>query len=159
MSLVKSAPAFAGRALITGGTVVAGVIAARKVRGLFKQEPGSLIGSAIEIATGLIGGLALSMVNQRVGEGFAAGGVAAPVMTFVQNMKIPHISDSLGDDGYVIGDGTGLTLVSDHPDDYGTVVGDIAGRSSYVSGGDSAVQGYTSSARRAAAVAASQMVA
>lgn len=150
MSLVKSLPAFAGRAAISGVTVVTGVIAARKVRGLVKQEPGSLLGSAIELATGIIGGALLAaFVNPRIGEAFAAGGVAAPVMTFVQNLKIPHISDSLGDDGYVIGDGTGLTLVSAHPDDYGPVaVGDAGG--GYVRGGDASVQGYTPGARRAA---------
>lgn len=149
MSLVKSLPAFAGRAAINGVTVVGGVIAARKARGLLKQEPGSLLGSAIELATGLVGGALLAAyVNPRIGEAFAAGGVAAPVMTFVQNLKIPHISDSLGDDGYVIGDGTGLTLVSAHPDDYGPVaVGDSGG---YVRGGDASVQGYTAGPRRAA---------
>jgi len=162
MALVKTAPAFAGRALISGVGVVGGVIGARKVRGLFKQEPGSVMGSVIEIATGLVAGFGVSLIHpmlRPLGEAIAAGGVAAPVMTFVQNLKIPHISDSLGDDGYVIGDGTGLTLVSAHPDDYGEVVGDIPSRSSaYTGGGDSSVQGYATGSRRMATAAAAQAV-
>lgn len=148
--IVKGVPSFAMHTTMNAGVAVAGKIAARKVRGLFKStdkngvsqplQPGSVVGSVVEFITAQVGGLLLSMVNPGLGAAFAVGGVMAPIETIVQQLGIKHISDSLGDDGYLVGPGTGVTLVSAYPDDYGGVVGEIGqdlGR--YVGPGSSAI--------------------
>ncbi len=117
---LKNLPEFAMGAAIGAATSVGGVIAVRKVRGMLGKEPGSVMGSAIEAAAAIAGGLALShFVNPRVGADFARGGLMAPMMTAVQQLGIPHISDSLGDDGFLIGGDTGLGLISAWPDGTG----------------------------------------
>lgn len=124
-----------------------GEVSVRKVRGLAKQAPGTLMGSVIEGVTALLGGFLISRVHLEAGKAFAQGGLSAPIRTFVQNRGIPHISDSLGDDGYLMGPGTGVTLISAYPQDYSDVVQGEDGEESlgrYVSGataGD-AMQGY-----------------
>lgn len=118
---LKNLPAFALHSGIKAGGALAGVVAARKLRGLTGQKAGSMVGSLIEAGVGIVGGALVSTVSPSLGEGIAVGGVLAPLMTFVQNQKIPHISDSLGDDGYLIGGDTGVTLVSAYPDDYAGV--------------------------------------
>lgn len=89
---------------------VVGVIGVRKGRSLTGQQPGTPLALATEglIALGL--GYGLSRVNRRVGVNVARGGLMAPMMTFIQNAKIPFISDSLGDDGFVLGDGLGAYI-------------------------------------------------
>lgn len=134
---LKSIPHTAIAAGIGAVTIVAAKVAVRKVRGsIFKQAPGTLFGSLIEGGAAIAGGILLGMWHPGLGEDFAKGGLAAPLETAVQNMGIPHVSDSLGDDGYVVGPGTGVTLVSAFPDDYAGVASgngsDNMGR--YVSG-------------------------
>lgn len=89
---------------------VAGVVAVRKGRSLTGQLPGTPLALATEglIALGL--GYGLSRVNKRVGANVARGGLMAPMMTFLVNAKIPVLSESLGDDGIVLGDGLGAYI-------------------------------------------------
>jgi hypothetical protein len=128
-------------AIATVGRSVVGVggeVFVRKVRGsLFKQAPGTIMGSGIEALLGLVGGFLLSRVHQGAGAAFAQGAVSAPLRTEIQQLSIPHISDSLGDDGYVMGPGTGVTLISAYPGDYAGVVQGEDGEATmgrYVSG-------------------------
>lgn len=114
-------PAFAMTAGRRAGTVLAGKIVARKVRGMIGQRAGSLLGSLVEAAAGVAGGLLLStVVSPDVGADFAAGGVLAPMETLVQQAGIPHVSDSLGDDGY-IGANQGLGYI-----DGGSNLGEVS---------------------------------
>lgn len=136
---VRELPAFALQSLVGAGVFTGGIIVARKVRaGVFKQQPGTIISSVIEAAVGVVGGLVLCMLgHEGIGSDFAKGGVAAPLQTTVQQLGIPHVSDALGDDGYLIGPGTGVSLVSAYPADYAPLVAGAspdAGLGSYVSG-------------------------
>lgn len=114
---------FAIRTVGRAGVGIAGEVFVRKVRGtVFKQAPGTIVGSAIEALLGLATGYAISFAHEGAGAAWAQGAVAAPLRTELQQMAIPHVSDSLGDDGYVMGPGTGVTLISAFPDDYAGVV-------------------------------------
>ncbi len=132
--ILRTAPHFAIEALMGAAVVTGGKIVARKVRGaVFGKQPGTIVSSLIEAGVGLAGGLALCMLgHESLGADFAKGGFQAPLETTVQQFGIPHISDSLGDDGYLMGPGTGVTLVSAFPDDYGALASDRV--NGYVSG-------------------------
>lgn len=129
--VIKQLP---GRIIETGVKAtesVAGIIAARKIRGLAKQQPGTIVGSAIEIGVGvaaLIAGAFAGPKIARHAENVAVGCFAAPIMSGIGQLQIPHVSDALGDDGFVVGPGTGLTLVSAFPDDYRGVGDDQLGQ-------------------------------
>jgi hypothetical protein len=140
-------------AMQSTGRAVVGVgaeVTVRKVRGLLKMAPGTIKGSITEAALGLVGGYLLSLVHEGAGAAFAQGGLSAPLRTELQQLAIPHISDSLGDDGYLMGPGTGVTLISAFPEDYSGVVQGEDGDASlgrYVSGDvPSAMQGYVAGA-------------
>ena len=68
----------------------------------------------MDLFTSIVGGLVLSRtVSPKIGANFAQGGLLAPMMTLVQQARIPFISDSLGDDGFVLGDGLGAYIGDD----------------------------------------------
>lgn len=117
---LKNLPHFAIHTVTGAGIAIGGKIAARKLRGLANQQAGTVLGSLIEAGVGLVGGLLIGHVSPNAGAMFALGGVMAPMETGLQQLKIPHISDSLGDDGYYVGGDSGVTLVSANPDDYKT---------------------------------------
>lgn len=128
MGVVKSTPRFLLRGVGLGAFGVVGKVGARKVRGMFGQGPGELVGSLIEVGTGVVVGSAcrlIPVVGELMGEGILAGAVMAAGETQIQRLGIPHVSDSLGDDGYYVGGSTGLGLVSAEPDDYKGAVGDF----------------------------------
>lgn len=136
---IRELPAFAIQSLVGAGIFTGGIVVARKVRaGVFKQQPGTIVSSLIEAGVGIVGGLALCMLgHEGLGSDFAKGGVAAPLQTTIQQLGIPHVSDALGDDGYLIGPGTGVSLVSAYPADYGPLVAGVSpdsGLGMYVSG-------------------------
>lgn len=136
---IRELPAFAIQSLVGAGVFTGGIVVARKVRaGVFKQQPGTIISSVIEAVVGIAGGLVLCMLgHEGLGSDFAKGGVAAPLQTTVQQLGIPHVSDALGDDGYLIGPGTGVSLVSAYPADYAPLVAGVSpdsGMGSYVTG-------------------------
>lgn len=112
---------------IKAGETVAGIVGARFVRGKFKQQPGTIVGSLIEAGVGtaalIAGAFAGAKVREHL-EQVAVGCFAAPIMSGIGQLQIPGVSSSLGDDGVVVGPGTGLTLVSAFPDDYAGVAGD-----------------------------------
>lgn len=142
--MIRQAPTFAKHVAMMAVAATAGKIVARKVRGtVFNRQPGTLAGSAIEAAIGVGGGLALSGFNAVLGEGFAIGGLQAPLETFIQQKQVKGVSDALADDGYYIGGNTGVGVVSAFPDDYSNTVGDVGG---YVAGaergGSDIVAGY-----------------
>ena len=98
---------------VTGaGGVLAGKIVVRKTRGLLGMKAGTIIGSVVEAAAGLAAGLAVQTVSPRYGALVAIGGVLSPMETLVQQLGIPHVSDSLADDGYLFGGDSGVELVS-----------------------------------------------
>lgn len=101
---------FATQAGISAAEAVAGKIVARKVRSITGRTPGSPIAAAIEAGVGLAGGLVLQSVDKNLGTMFAVGALMAPLETAIQRLGIPHISDSLGDDGFYLGDALGLTV-------------------------------------------------
>jgi hypothetical protein len=107
---------FAVDSLKGAGAVTLGEIIVRKVRSLVGQKPGSIVGSAIEIVTAIVAGKAAQQVSSKYGSLIAYGGVAAPLRTVVQQMGIPHVSDSLADDGFLFGGDTGVEMVSATPD-------------------------------------------
>jgi hypothetical protein len=118
-------------ATVGAAEVIAGKVIARTVRGLTGQQPGSIFGAGIEFVAGITAGLLVATVNREAGERVAIGGVMAPMETLIQRMGIPHISDSLGDDGYYI---TGTTVGE---------VGESGGVGGYVEGaGSDGVGGY-----------------
>lgn len=123
---------FAIEATTNAAAAIGGKVVARKARGLAGQAPGEVVGSAIELGVGLVGGLLLRGFHRRLGTMFATGAIMAAGETALQRMNIPHISDSLGDDGFMVGPGTGVTLVSAHPDDYQQLADGGMGR--YVDG-------------------------
>lgn len=144
--IIRQAPRFAMHVGLMSVAAVAGKIVARKLRGgVFRQQPGTLIGSLAEAGIGIAGGLGISMFSPVAGEGFAIGAVSAPIETAVQQRQIPGISDALGDDGYFVGGNSGVGLISAFPDDYANVVGDddvsgfVTGRTP---GGSDIVAGY-----------------
>jgi hypothetical protein len=105
---VKQIPRFAMDAAIDAAEAVGGVIFVRRVRGLTGQMPGTIPALGIEAGLAIVGGFALSKVNRRLGANIARGGLMAPMMTFVQQRKLPFgISEALGDDGFLLGDGLG----------------------------------------------------
>ncbi len=149
MRAVKGIPRTIGRATGLAVAALAGKIAARKGRGLAGQAPGELLGSAIELGIGLGGALALHfvpVVGEIAAEGFLAGSILAVGETQIQRLGIPHISDSLGDDGYYVGGNTGLGLVSAEPDDYRPVVGSFVPGGG--PGGSAAIETYLAGLNR-----------
>lgn len=139
--VIRQAPRFAMHVALMSVAAVAGKIVARKLRGgVFRQQPGTLIGSLAEAGIGIAGGLGISMFSPVAGEGFAIGAVSAPIETAVQQRQIKGISDALGDDGYFVGGNSGVGLISAFPDDYSNVVGDddVSG---YVAGGGNGAGG------------------
>lgn len=131
---VRSIVPFAVRAGIGAVEVMAGKIVVRKVRGLvLKQKPGSIFAVLAEAGMGLVGGMLLSSVNRELGERFAIGGVLAPMETLVQNLALPFVSDALGDDGFMLGDGVTVESVSGF-DDVAGYVGNGGGLAGYVPG-------------------------
>jgi hypothetical protein len=107
-AMLRGVVPFVTGAALGAVTATGGKIVARKVRGLLKQAPTSVFGMGAEALVGLVGGLMLSRVSPQLGRDFAIGGLQAPLETSVQRMSIPHVSDALADDGYLLGDGTGL---------------------------------------------------
>lgn len=116
-TMFRELPGTIARTGIRAVEATSGVILARKIRGLAKQQPGTVVGSAIEILTGVGAGLGLVFVNEDLAEHVMLGCFMAPIMSIVHGLNVPHLSDSLGDDGALIGPGTGLTLVSAYPED------------------------------------------
>jgi len=124
--MLKQLPAKGLELGIRAVETVGGVWVARKVRGLAKQQPATIKGSAIEllVAAGvLVAGAFAGPKVARHAENIATGALMAPIMSHLGQLQIPGVSDSLGDDGWVVGPGTGLTLVSAFPDDYAGVAG------------------------------------
>lgn len=106
------------------GAAITGELGARGGRALLtKQAPGTVVASAWEVAIALVGGELLRMVSPSWGEFFAVGGVMAPIRSALQAASIPFVSSTLGDDGFLVGPGTGVMLISAHPGDYQDVVG------------------------------------
>lgn len=108
----KNVVPFALQSVTGAGGVLAGKIIVRKTRGMLGQKPGTIIGSVIELAAGLAAGLAVQMVSPRYGSLVAIGGVLSPMETLVQQLGIPHVSDSLADDGFLFGGDSGVEMVS-----------------------------------------------
>lgn len=105
---------FVTTAAVDAAESLAGIITARKVRGMMiGQQPGTIMAALVEAGVGIAGGLVLSRVNANLGARFAQGGLLAPMMTMVQQARIPFVSDSLGDDGFVLGDGLGAYIGDD----------------------------------------------
>jgi hypothetical protein len=107
---------FGKDAVIGAGEVLAGKIIARKSRGMLGQKPGTVLGSVIEATVGIIAGLGVSRLNAKAGAMVAIGGVLSPMETLVQQLGIPHVSDSLADDGFLFGGDSGVEMVSAVPD-------------------------------------------
>lgn len=120
---------FVADAGIDAALTLGGIVAARKIRGFTGQAAGTIMAALIEAGAGVAGGLLVSRFNRRVGEGIARGGLLAPMMTLVQQAKIPQISDALGDDGFYLGDGLGA-----YPDDVGGYIGAGAPGGGFVPG-------------------------
>ncbi len=139
---MKGIVGMAQTAAVGAAEVLAGKVAVRKLRGLAGQKAGTLFGSIIEAAAGIGGGLLVGrMVNREFGERFAIGGFLAPMETLVQQMGIPHISDSLGDDGYELTGDLGYVVADDDDDSLAgledvNVLGDDDDLAGYVGGGD-----------------------
>lgn len=107
------------RVTMGAGAAITGELGARGGRALVtKAAPGSLVASAWEVGIGLVGGELLRMVSPAWGEFFAVGAVMAPIRSALQAAKIPFVSSTLGDDGFLVGPGTGVMLISAHPGDY-----------------------------------------
>lgn len=109
--------AFGKDTVIGAGEVLAGKIVARKTRGLLGQLPGTVLGSVIEAVTGIVAGLAVQTINAKAGAMVAIGGVLSPMETLVQHLGIPHVSDSLADDGFLFGGDSGVEMISAVPSD------------------------------------------
>jgi hypothetical protein len=128
---------FAQNAAVGAAEVLAGKVIVRKARALAGQKPGTLLGSLIEAGVGIGAGmLASRMVNREVGERIAMGGLLAPMETLVQQLGIPHVSDSLGDDGYELTGDLGYVVADDDSAYDGGALGDEDDLAGYVGGGD-----------------------
>lgn len=138
---IRGILALAEHAGVGAFQVLAGKIGVRKLRGLAGQKAGTLLGSLMEAGIGLGAGMLVArMVSPLAGERVAIGGFLAPMETLVQQLGIPHISDSLGDDGYMLTGDLGYVVSDDRTaDGYNgrNVLGDddddLAG---YVAAGD-----------------------
>lgn len=115
--LTRGVVPFAIESVKGAGAVVAGKIVVRKARSLIGQKPGSIVGSAVEAVAAIVAGKLAQSVSPKYGALLAIGGIAAPLETLVQQMGIPHVSDSLADDGFLFGGDTGVEMVSAVPDD------------------------------------------
>lgn len=116
----------ATKTAVHAATAVGGKIVARKVRSLLKRTPGTIAGSLVEVGVSL-GFVALGAMVPKargIAEPAAIGALMAPIETLVQQLSIPGVSDSLADDGFLLG--ADVELVSALPSD------EVAG---YVDGG------------------------
>lgn len=103
-ALVSRVVPFAIDATRTAAGVLAGKVAARKVRGMIGQKAGTVLGSIAEAGVGLAAGLALMLAGHELdGVNVAAGGILAVGETIVQQAGIPHVSDALSDDAFMYG--------------------------------------------------------
>jgi len=121
---------------------VGGKVVARKVRNLTGQKPGTVVGSLVETGVSL-GLVALGTFVPKIAgitDPLAVGAMMAPIETAIQQFGIPGISDSLADDGFLLG--ADVELVSAYDDQI----------SGYVEGPQgSAMAGYVEGPVRAAA--------
>lgn len=103
-AMLRNIVPFAIEAGIGAVRTTGGKVAVRTIRGLTKQDAGSVVGSAVEAVAAIVGGALISTFHRGAGRDFAVGGLQAPLETTVQRMKIPRVSDALGDDGFYLGD-------------------------------------------------------
>lgn len=129
--------------VVDAGLAVGGKVGARLIRGKLGQKAGTVGGSLIEGSVGFVltvVGAVFPKARGIVGP-LAQGAYQAPIETIVQQLGIPHISDTLADDGYLLGDD--VELVSALPGDES-----VAG---YVGGGGQSLAGYVNGGDRVAA--------
>ena len=124
---IRQAPRFLVGTVVNAAEVLAGILAARKVRSLAGFQPQTPVGSAVEILVGLGGGMLLSRVNRNAGARFAEGAVLSVLLPYVANAGIPGVSATLGDDGLELGDVVQVLPAGDR-------------QSRYLSGGDGSSQ-------------------
>lgn len=107
---------FVTEAALGAAGVLGGKVIARKGRSMLRQQAGTLLGSIVEAGVGVAAGLVVAQFAPEWGERIAMGGLLAPMETIVQQSGVPLLSDSLGDDGFLLGDASGIELVSAYED-------------------------------------------
>jgi len=123
-----------GHVVISGAEAIGGELLTRGGRSLVtKHAPGTIVASVWEVLIALTGGAVLGRFNENLGEYFAVGGIMAPMRSALQAAGVPWVSSTLGDDGFRVGPGTGVMLVSAHPGDY---LDAVNGRQLNAGGGD-----------------------
>ncbi len=143
MGSLRELPQHAMQGAVGAAEAITGKIVVRTLRAkITTQAPGTVVASAWEVLLAVFGGALLGGFNQNLGIMFTVGGLMAPGETALQAAGIPYVSSALGDDGFLVGPGTGVTLVSAHPGDYADAVralpaagaSDIGGMADYVTG-------------------------
>ena len=116
---LANVPRFAMQTTVAAAEGIGGKIGTRKLRALVtKSAPGSMPATLWEILFAQLQGLVLTFVQPELGFHWAMGGMMAPGETLLQQHSPSFVSSALGDDGFLIGPGTGVMLVSAHPADY-----------------------------------------
>lgn len=121
--------------------VVVGKAGARLARSRLGYESGTVVGSAVEVAVGVVGGMLAAKVSPAFGRMVTAGALAGTLEAVVKSANVPFISSALGDAG-------DLAELGNHPAYYEQVAGypmdalgpGVAGYP--VAMGDAAAAGY-----------------
>ena len=86
--------------VIDAAEVVAGKAVARAVPTLVGLPQGGAMGLAVQVGAALLAGFIGRQISANAGKMMLAGGLAAPVESFVKGANIPLISAALADDEF-----------------------------------------------------------
>lgn len=89
--------------VIDAAEVVAGKAIARTVPTLLKMPQQGAMGLAMQVVAALAAGWLGRMISPNASKMMLAGGLAAPVESFIKTANIPILSTALADDFYAPG--------------------------------------------------------
>lgn len=85
--------------------IVAGKAVARTVPTLVPGIPQSgALGIAVQVASAVVAGYVGKFISPNASRMMLAGGLAAPIESFVKGMNLPYVSAALSDADYAVGD-------------------------------------------------------
>lgn len=98
--------------VVDAGEVLVGKVVVRTLPGMVGLPTTDMMGMLSQAVTAVLaGGVAHSFVSANAGKMILAGGLSAPLESFVKGMNIPVVSAALGEDTVEVGTG-----VSSYPE-------------------------------------------
>lgn len=80
--------------------VVLGKAVARIIPSFANLPQAGAVGLAVQVGSALLAGYLARRISPNASKMVLAGGLAAPIESFIKGMNIPLVSAALGDEGY-----------------------------------------------------------